>query len=55
MLVLGRKKGETILIGDNIKITLVKGDNVRIGIEAPPDIPVSRGEKEEIEENSGEV
>ena len=46
MLVLTRKANEEILIGDNIKITLVriKGGSVRVGIEAPRDIKVIRGE-----------
>ncbi|QDT04541.1 hypothetical protein K227x_29330 [Rubripirellula lacrimiformis] len=46
MLVLTRKIDETILIGDDIKITLirVKGNSVRIGIEAPRSIRVVRGE-----------
>jgi carbon storage regulator len=46
MLVLSRKTEESIVIGDNIKITIVRiaGDKVRIGIEAPPDVPVHRQE-----------
>jgi len=46
MLVLSRKQGETIPIGDDIKITVVrtKGDRVRVGIEAPREITVLRGE-----------
>ena len=46
MLVLGRKKEQAILIGDNIRIviTAVRGDNVRIGIEAPKDVVVMREE-----------
>ena len=46
MLVLTRKADEQILIGDDIKITLVriKGGSVRIGIEAPREIRVVRGE-----------
>lgn len=46
MLVLTRKKGQSIVIGDNIEITLidVQGDQVRIGIEAPRDVPVHRKE-----------
>ena len=51
MLVLTRKTDEQILIGDEIKITLlrVRGNSVRIGIEAPRDIRVVRGELPEIE------
>jgi carbon storage regulator CsrA len=46
MLVLTRKSQERILIGDNIKITIlrVKGNSVRVGIDAPSDVRVVRGE-----------
>jgi carbon storage regulator len=46
MLVLSRKLGEKIVIGDNIVITVVKIDRnqIRIGIEAPHDVPVYREE-----------
>ena len=46
MLVLSRQKNETIMIGDDVEITIVdiKGDNVRIGISAPRSIPVHRKE-----------
>jgi len=46
MLVLSRKVDETIVIGDCIKIMVVelRGDKVRLGIEAPRDITVHRGE-----------
>ena len=46
MLVLTRKKNEEIIIGDNIVITIVdiRGDKVRLGINAPKDIPVHRQE-----------
>jgi carbon storage regulator len=47
MLVLSRKTGERILIGDSIEIviTQVEGRKVRIGIEAPKDVEVQRGER----------
>jgi len=55
LLVLTRKKGEKIVIGDNIVLTVVdiKGDQIQLGIEAPRDIPVHREEvyKEIQEEN----
>lgn len=46
MLVLSRKKNESIVINDNIVVTIVeiRGDKVRLGIEAPRDIPVHRRE-----------
>jgi len=46
MLVLSRKNNESINVGDNIKLVVVeiKGDRVRLGIEAPKDIPVHREE-----------
>ncbi len=46
MLVLSRRKDETIMIGDDVEITIVdvKGDTVRIGINAPREVPVHRKE-----------
>ena len=46
MLVLSRKRDERIVIGDNIVITVVevRGDKVRLGIEAPTEVPVHRQE-----------
>jgi carbon storage regulator len=46
MLVLSRKVGEEILIGDNVRLTVLstKGERVRIGIAAPPDVRVDRYE-----------
>lgn len=46
MLVLSRKTNETIHVGDNTVITIVriKGNTVRVGIEAPPDVRIRRGE-----------
>lgn len=46
MLVLSRKKDESIVINDDIEVRIVeiRGDKVRLGIEAPKDIPVHRGE-----------
>jgi len=49
MLILTRKKGESITIGDNIQIQVlsVKGGQVRIGIDAPRDVSVNREERNE--------
>lgn len=46
MLVLTRKIGETIVIGDNIviKVVNIQGDNIRLAIEAPKEIKIYRGE-----------
>jgi carbon storage regulator len=46
MLVLSRQRDETIMIGDDIEITIVdiRGDKVRLGITAPATIPVHRKE-----------
>lgn len=46
MLVLSRHRDESIMIGDDIVITIVdiRGDKVRLGIDAPTDVPVHRQE-----------
>ncbi len=46
MLVLSRTRDESIIIGDNVVVTIVdvRGDKVRLGIEAPIEIPVHRQE-----------
>ncbi len=46
MLVLSRHRDESIIIGDDIVITVVdiRGDKVRLGIDAPQDVPVHRRE-----------
>ncbi len=46
MLVLSRKKNESIVINDNIVVTVIEigGNRVRLGIQAPTDIPVHRQE-----------
>lgn len=46
MLVLSRKRNESVIINDNIVVTVidVRGDKVRIGIEAPRDVSVHRQE-----------
>ena len=46
MLILGRKVGDTILIGDGIRVVVLACDRkgVRLGIEAPSDVTILRGE-----------
>ena len=46
MLVLSRQRDETIMIGDDIEITIVdiRGDRVRLGVNAPAHVPVHRKE-----------
>lgn len=46
MLILTRKPGEKLIIGDDVELSVlsVKGNQVRIGIEAPKDVPVHREE-----------
>lgn len=57
MLVLSRKKGESIIIGRDIVITLVdiRGDKIRLGIEAPLNVPVYREEIAEMIAKSQQV
>ena len=55
MLILSRKSGESIVIDGRIhvKVTRVDGDTVKIGIEAPSDVPVHRREVyEEIQRSN---
>ncbi|MBO6070043.1 MAG: carbon storage regulator CsrA [Succinivibrionaceae bacterium] len=46
MLILTRRVGETVVVGDNISVTVLgfKGSQVRLGIEAPADVSVHREE-----------
>lgn len=63
MLVLSRQKDESIMIGDEVEITIVdvRGDKVRLGITAPKHIPVHRREiydaiqREKAQSVDGEV
>lgn len=46
MLVLSRKKDDKVMIGDSVVVTIVdvKGDTVKLGIEAPREVKIYRGE-----------
>ena len=46
MLALTRKKGESLVINNNIEVTVleIRGDQVKIGISAPKDVPIYRKE-----------
>ncbi|MDR0391839.1 MAG: carbon storage regulator CsrA [Planctomycetaceae bacterium] len=54
MLVLSRKKNESVVINDNITVVVVdvRGDKVRLGIEAPKNVPVHRKEIYDVIKNS---
>ena len=59
MLILTRRSGETLMIGDDVKITIlgIRGGQVRIGIDAPRERPVHREEiynRIKSEEKDGE-
>jgi len=57
MLVLSRKKNESIVINNDIKIVVVeiRGDKVRLGVEAPREVPVHRREVYEAIQRSNEA
>jgi carbon storage regulator len=46
MLVVTRRPGEAVLIGDGVRVVVlsVNGDRVRLGIEAPQDVPIRRSD-----------
>lgn len=57
MLILTRKRGETVLIGDDVSVTVlgVKGQQVRIGIAAPDDVAIHREEVVRRRAENGEA
>lgn len=58
MLVLSRKAGETIYIGEDIEIVIseVKGEQVKVGIRAPRNIDIIRGElRQDVSESNTEA
>ena len=58
MLVLSRRAGESVVVGDNVTITIleVRGDVVRVGIDAPRSVAVHRAELlQELESSNREA
>jgi carbon storage regulator len=57
MLILTRKQGESITIGDDIKVTIldVKGKYVRVGVEAPRELAVHRQEITPVDKKNDAV
>ncbi len=58
MLILTRNTNESLLIGDDVKITILgdnQGNQVKIGIDAPQDVAVHREEIYELIQNENEV
>lgn len=56
MLILTRRIGESVIIGDNVNVTIlgVKGNQVRLGVDAPRDVAVHRQEIFERIQNEGD-
>lgn len=57
MLVLGRHEGESIIVNNNIEIMIckIRGNKVRVGVQAPRNIPVFRKELLDKEIENGQV
>ncbi len=54
MLVLSRKEGEKLVIGDNITLVVsrISGNRVTLGIEAPPEVRIVRGELKPLDDKN---
>ena len=57
MLVVSRRNGESVYVGDNVKITVVeiKGSRIRLGVEADRDTFILRAEKKVCEDDDKKV
>ena len=57
MLVLGRKPGEYVMIGDDIMVKVIRSDSgdLRLAIDAPKHVPIIRGELHEVQNKSPET
>lgn len=58
MLILSRRVGESLIIGDDVTVNVlgVKGNQVRIGVDAPKDVPVHREEVyDRLQEEEGKT
>ncbi len=57
MLALSRKKGESLVLNNNIEVTIleVKGDQVKVGINAPKSVPIYRKEVYDQIENANKA
>lgn len=57
MLVLSRKEGEKVVIGGNVTLMIVeiRGDKVKLGFEAPVEIPIDRAEVAAAKQRSKEL
>ena len=57
MLLISRKKGESVIIGGNIEVTVLEiyGDKIKIGIDAPKEIGIIRKELKELESYNKEA
>jgi carbon storage regulator len=57
MLIISRKRGESFIIGENIKVSVLEviGDRIKIGIEAPKSVKIMRSEVADTEKSNVEA